>query len=161
MLTIDERLTHASPEWCWKMAADVENWPNILPHYRWVRFERKDGFALGVVEMAANRDFGPLPYPTWWKSEMWHDPDERTIYYKHVGGVTTGMSVSWEVRPQPDGRTLIRIVHEWSGPRWPLISRFAADHVIGPHFVSFIAQRTLAGVAIAAESHTAEGQSGP
>ena len=137
------------------MGADVERWPDILPHYRWVRFQRKDGFASGRVEMAAWRDFaGPLRYPTWWVSEMESDASKPIVRYRHVAGITSGMDVVWEFHPRNDS-TLIRIVHEWQGPRWPLIGGFAANHVIGPRFVSFIAGRTLAGVAAEAERRAA------
>lgn len=154
MLTIDETITTAPADACFQAAADVERWPEILPHYRWVRFHQKDGFAKGVVEMAAWRPFGPVGYPTWWVSEMDHDAEGRRVFYKHVGGVTKGMDVRWEVDELPDGKTLIRIVHEWTGPAWPLIGRPAANLVIGPQFVSHIARRTLAGVAHAAEQVT-------
>ena len=151
MRTVDERTTDAPPDVCFRVAADVERWPEILPHYRRVRFLRKDGFAAGLVEMSAWRRFGPLGWPTWWISEMTHDPVERTVTYQHVYGITRGMDVSWEVAALPGGGSHLRIVHEWSGPEWPLIGGFAANFVIGPHFVSAIAGRTLAGVASEAE----------
>lgn len=151
MITIDEHVTAAPPDVCFRVGADVERWPDILPHYRWVRFQRKDAFAAGRIEMAAWRDFaGPIRYPTWWVSEMESDESKPIVRYRHVAGITRGMDVVWEFLPQGD-RTLIRIVHEWQGPSWPLIGGFAANHVIGPHFVSFIAGRTLAGVAAEAE----------
>ncbi len=151
MITIDEHVTAAPQDICFQVGADVERWPDILPHYRRVRFQRKDGFASGRVEMAAWRDFaGPLRYPTWWVSEMTSNASVPVVRYRHVDGVTTGMDVSWEFHAHASG-TLVRIVHEWDGPGWPLIGRFAADHVIGPHFVSFIAGRTLAGVSREAE----------
>lgn len=152
MRTVDERICTAPADLCFQAAADVERWPEILPHYRWVRFRRKDGFAEGRVEMAAWRHFGPLGYPTWWLSEMTHDPDRRTVHYTHVDGITRGMDVVWEVTEEDEGRCRLRIVHEWDGPRWPLIGRFAANAVIGPHFISHIAGKTLAGVARAAEA---------
>lgn len=153
MLTIDERVCAAPVERAFRIAADVERWPDILPHYRWVRFRSKVGFGEGIVEMAAWRPFGAFNYPTWWLSEMTHDPERHTVHYKHIGGITRGMRVLWEVRPADDGRgTLLRIVHEWEGPEWPVIGRFAADAVIGPHFVHVIASRTLAGIARAAEA---------
>jgi hypothetical protein len=151
MRTIDERICRASPEVAFRVAADVEGWPAILPHYRWVRFHRKDSFATGVVEMAAWRHFGPVAYPTWWVSEMEHDADALVVRYRHVRGVTSGMDVVWKVTPLPDGTSHLGIVHEWDGPGWPVIGRFAANHVIGPRFVSHIAGRTLAGVAAEAE----------
>lgn len=151
MLTIDEDVCRAPPDLCFEVAADVERWPEILPHYRWVRFHRKDGFAKGRVEMAAWRPFaGPVRYPTWWVSDMDHQPDERTILYRHVDGITTGMDVRWEVAPVDEGARL-RIVHEWEGPDWPLVGSWAADRIIGPHFVSHIAGRTLEGVRREAE----------
>ncbi|HEX6642822.1 MAG TPA: SRPBCC family protein [Thermoanaerobaculia bacterium] len=155
MITIDEHLTAAPADVCFEVGADVENWPRILPHYRWVRFQRKDGFAAGRVEMSAWREFaGPLRWPTWWVSEMTCDRAVPVVRYRHVEGITTRMDVIWEFHARPSG-TLIRIVHEWDGPHWPLIGRFAANHVIGPRFVSFIAGRTLAGVAAEAERRAA------
>jgi ribosome-associated toxin RatA of RatAB toxin-antitoxin module len=150
--TVDEHVASAPPDTCFRIAADVERWPEILPHYRWVRFRRREGFAMGEVEMAAWRHFGPLGYPTWWVSEMSHDAVERTVRYHHVDGITRGMDVWWEVRPHAEGRTLLRIVHEWRGPRWPLVGGWAARHVIGPRFVRVIAGRTLAGIARTAEA---------
>ena len=151
MRTIDETIAAAPADVCFQVAADVERWPDILAHYRRVRFLRKDGFAEGLVEMAAWRRFGPVGWPTWWISEMVHDPIARTVTYQHVYGITRGMDVLWEVTGLPDGRSHLRILHEWEGPEWPLIGRFAANAVIGPHFVSAIAGRTLAGVAREAE----------
>lgn len=150
-------MTAADPDAAFRVAADVERWPEILPHYRWVRFREKAGFADGTVEMSAYRHFGPFAWPTWWLSEMTHDPDARTVTYRHVGGITKGMDVVWSVLPREDGRTLLRIVHEWTGPSWPLIGGFAANVVIGPHFVSHIAGRTLAGVAREAGVRTRSG----
>lgn len=152
MRTVDEALALAPPDTCFQVAADVERWPEILPHYRWVRFHEKAGFAQGVVEMAAWRPFPFFRYPTWWVSEMEHDAAERVVLYRHVDGITTGMDVRWEVRDVGAGRTRLRIVHEWDGPRWPLIRGIAANLVIGPWFVSHIAGRTLAGVVTEAES---------
>lgn len=151
MITVDEKLMRAPADDCFRVAADVERWPEILPHYRWVRFSEKQSFGRGRVEMAAWRDFaGPLRYPTWWESEMDARPDEPAVRYHHVNGITRGMDVIWEFHEQSGG-TLVRIVHEWDGPGWPLIGKIAAEHVIGPHFVSVIASRTLAGVAAEAE----------
>ncbi len=158
MLRIDERVVHARPGTCFLVAADVERWPALLPHYRRVRFQRKDGFGRGLVEMAAWRHFGPLRYPTWWVSEMASDHTGPIVRYRHVDGITRGMDVRWEFLPHQDG-TRVRIVHEWAGPSWPLVGTFAASRVIGPHFVSAIAQRTLAGVGTEAErrEHEPEG----
>jgi len=139
------------------MASQVERWPRILPHYRWVRFlERREGG--GIVERAAWRPFGPLRYPTWWVSEMTVDVRGREIRYRHVRGITRGMNVVWRFAPVDQGVT-VTIVHEWRGPAWPLIGPLAAGLVIGPVFIHGIAARTLAGIKKAVESGT--GDPGP
>lgn len=150
MRTVDRIEARASVDDCFRAGADVERWPDILPHYRWVRFQRKDGFGSGLVEMAARRAFGPLPYPVWWVSEMTIDESRPAVIYRHVDGVTTGMDVEWTFQPLGEGRTLIQIVHDWPpGPAWPLpraARRLIGDLVIGPVFINDVAGRTLAGI---------------
>ncbi|HEX5633172.1 MAG TPA: SRPBCC family protein [Gemmatimonadales bacterium] len=151
MRTVDRALIRAPLARCFAAAADVERWPSILPHYRWVRMldRRPDG---GLVEMSAYRPFGgPLNWPTWWVSEMWVEPGRHAVRYRHVRGITTGMDVEWALRETAEG-TDVTIVHEWRGPAWPLIRRPAAEWVIGPVFVHGIASRTLAGVKRACEA---------
>jgi ribosome-associated toxin RatA of RatAB toxin-antitoxin module len=146
MNTHNELSISASPVRCFQVAADVERWPDILSHYRWVRFHRRDGFGRGLVEMAAWRNFGPVGYPVWWVSEMFADESVPVVRYRHVDGITKGMDVEWRFLPDNDA-TRVEIVHEWpAGPRWPLIGRVAADAVIGPVFIHHVAGMTLAGV---------------
>jgi hypothetical protein len=149
MLTIDEIDVRGSLDACFRAAADVEQWPNILPHYRWVRFHEKRGFGTGRVEMAARRTFGPLPYPVWWVSEMRIDEARPAVLYRHVEGITSGMDVEWSFAPR-NGGTHIRIVHEWTeGPAWPLPvagRRAIANLIIGPVFIRHVASRTLLGI---------------
>ena len=70
------------------------------------------------------------------------------------GHVTAGMDVVWRMETA-DGGTDVTIVHEWTGPRWPLIGGPAATWVIGPVFIHGIASRTLAGIRRAVEAGTA------
>lgn len=150
-MTIDERLVAAPAQLCFHVAADVERWPELLAHYRWVRFHRKDAFGTGRVEMAAWRDFlGPARYPVWWLSEMTVAEREPAIYFTHVAGITQRMDVKWSFAERA-GSTHVRITHAWDGPHWPLVGGFAWRHVIGPHFVSYIASRTLEGIGREAE----------
>jgi coenzyme Q-binding protein COQ10 len=150
--TVDERLIAAGLDACFRIAADVEQWPTFLPHYRWVRFHQRSGFGTGRVEMAAWRLFpGGLRYPVWWISDMHLDENRPAVHYRHVRGVTRGMDVVWSFTPRADA-TLVRIIHDWDGPPWPGIGGLAARHIIGPHFISAIASRTLMGVARAAEA---------
>jgi ribosome-associated toxin RatA of RatAB toxin-antitoxin module len=156
MRTVDERVVRAPLATIFELAADVERWPEHLAHYRYVRFQERDGAGGGIVEMSANRPFGAFRWPTWWRSQMAvappgnHTSDAPSVRFRHIGGVTTGMDVEWRFRQIADG-THVRIVHVWNGPRWPIIGRLAAVGVIGPIFVHGIASRTLAGLATAAE----------
>jgi ribosome-associated toxin RatA of RatAB toxin-antitoxin module len=147
--TVDRATVAAPLARVYALAANVERWPAFLAHYRWVRvLERRAG--VTIVEMAAWRPFGAFRYPTWWVSEMRADPTARVIHYRHIRGITRGMDVAWTMAGQ-DGAVDVSIVHDWTGPAWPLIRRPAADWVIGPVFIHGIAARTLAGVKRAAE----------
>ena len=150
MITVDSRRVRAGLDRVFSAARDVERWPDLLPHYRWVRFRERRG-AGGLVEMAAWRPFGgPLRWPTWWMSEMTIEPGVPRILYRHVRGITTGMDVAWDFAAGDDG-VLVTVTHWWDGPGWPLIGALAAEGIIGPVFVHGIASRTLAGLARAAE----------
>jgi ribosome-associated toxin RatA of RatAB toxin-antitoxin module len=125
-------------------AQDVELWPRILPHYRWVRVleRRSDG---AIVEMAAWRPFGAVRYPTWWVSHMTVDRSAHEISYRHIRGITQGMDVVWSLVPSSAGVD-VSVVHRWDGPAWPLVGGVLARLVIGPVFIHAIASRTLAGI---------------
>lgn len=122
------------------LAADIERWPEILPHYRWVTL-LDGGGDRKTVEMAARR--GRIPVR--WRAiqEIERDGASPVIRYRHIGGVTKGMEVAWTFTngagPGPVG---VRIDHHFTPP-WPLVGRPVAEHVIGPHFVAAIAGRTL------------------
>ncbi len=154
MTTVDEHRTTAPLEIIFDLAADVEQWTAYLSHYRYVRFQERRADGGGLVEMSANRPFGAFDWPTFWTSEMSvtrpGSLSPPSIRFRHVRGVTKGMDVEWTFSPSNNG-TLVRIVHVWNGPRWPLIGDVAARGVIGPVFVHGIASRTLAGLAHAAE----------
>lgn len=155
METVDELDVRAPVQSIFQLARDVENWPVLLPHYRYVKFRESDGRAGGIVEMSANRPFGiplmpgaPINWPTWWLSEMQVDEAKPAIRFRHIGGITKGMDVEWSFTRTSQG-THVRIVHVWDGPRWPLVGISAAMWIIGPVFVHGIASRTLAGLAAA------------
>jgi hypothetical protein len=154
LTTVDERLVFAPLAGIFALAADVEGWPGHLRHYRHVRLVERDTAGGGLVEMSANRPFGVINWPTRWVSEMEVRPPggvlPPAIRFRHVRGITTGMEVEWSFA-STSGGTNVRIVHEWNGPRWPVIGTLAATLVIGPIFIHGIASRTLAGLAHAAE----------
>ena len=138
------QVVHAPFERVFALAADVERWPKILPHYRYVR--RVPDPAERHFEMGARR--GPIPVR--WRAVQRPLPDERRIEFVHTAGVTKGMRVAWRFVDR-DGALDVSIEHELELD-WPLIGGFAADHVIGPQFVEAIAGRTLRRVKALAEA---------
>lgn len=159
MRTVDERIVAAPPEVIFEMAADVERWPERLSHYRFVRF-RADAGTQRVVEMSANRPFGPVNWPTWWVSLM--EVQQRpggvpAIRFRHIEGITTRMEVEWSFTASARG-THVTVLHLWNGPSWPIVGTLAARAVIGPVFVHGIASRTLEGLARAAERRQTSGR---
>jgi ribosome-associated toxin RatA of RatAB toxin-antitoxin module len=153
MRTVDELLVRAPAARMFDLAADVERWPQLLSHYRFVRFRERMG-GTGIVEMSANRPFGPFNWPTWWVSlmEIQHAPGVTmpSIRFRHIEGITRRMEVLWSFTPVPDG-THVTVLHLWNGPSWRVGGGVTARMVIGPVFVHGIASRTLAGLARAAE----------
>ncbi len=123
------------------LAADVERWPELLPHYRWVTL-LEGGGDRKVVEMAARRDRIPVR----WRAvqEIRRDGPTPVIAYRHIWGVTKGMTVAWTFEPRAD-HVLVRIRHDFRPP-WPLVGGLIADRVIGPRFVANIAGKTLATI---------------
>ncbi|MBA2453161.1 MAG: SRPBCC family protein [Chloroflexia bacterium] len=145
MHTQNEIMIQADPMIIYALAAQVEYWPDILPHYRWVEILAGDA-EKRLVEMAARRDF----FPVHWVAEQWLEPHVPRITFKHVGGVTTGMEVEWRFTQLPEG-TKVEILHELE-LKWPIIGGFAAHRVIGPLFVANIAGKTLQRIKELAEA---------
>ena len=79
------------------------------------------------------------------------DFEGAEVRYRHVAGITTGMDVVWKLESRAEG-THIVILHDWSGPEWPIVGGLAARAVIGPRFIHVVAARTLSGIKQAAET---------
>jgi ribosome-associated toxin RatA of RatAB toxin-antitoxin module len=127
-----------------QMAAQVDKWPDILPHYRWVRvLQRKR--RRTTVEMAARR--GRIPVS--WTAVQEVFPYER-ITYKHIKGFTTGMDVTWSFKPVQEGVQVV-ITHDFS-LSWPLVGGFVSRYIVGALFVRPIASKTLHHIKLTAES---------
>jgi uncharacterized membrane protein len=127
-----------------QIAAQVDKWPEILPHYRWVRvLQRKK--RRTTVEMAARR--GRIPVS--WTAVQEVFPYER-ITYKHIKGFTTGMDVTWSFKPV-QGRVEVVITHDFS-LAWPLVGGFVSKYIVGALFVKPIASRTLQHIKQTVES---------
>ena len=118
-----------------EIAADLELWPKILPHYRYIRFlERAPD--RNVVVMAARRSGIPIS----WTSEQIIDRDKLEIRFHHLKAWTKGMRVIWTFSDRFDG-VLVSISHD-------LRFRVAAlapivDLIIGDFFIRNVANKTL------------------
>ena len=130
-----------------ELAAAVEQWPRILPHYRWVRLLREEG-RRRVVEMAASRDSIPVR----WTAVQELDLAERRITFRHIKGITRGMEVAWTLTPIEHG-TLVEIWHAFC-PRWPFVPDALVSLVVGQFFVESIASKTLRHIKALAEERS-------
>ena len=127
-----------------QLAAQVDKWPEILPHYRQVRIlQRKK--RRSTVEMAARR--GGIPVS--WTAVQEVYPYER-ITYKHIKGFTTGMEVAWSFSPGPESVQVV-ITHDFT-LAWPVIGGFIGKYIVGKFFVQSIATKTLHHIKQMAES---------
>lgn len=120
------------------LGSDIERWPEILPHYRWVTL-LDGGGDRKTVEMAARR--GKIPVK--WRAiqEIERDGEFPVIRFTHIWGVTKGMEVAWTFAQVPAG-IAVTIDHEWT-PNWPVVGNSLAERIIGPQFIHPIANRTL------------------
>ena len=142
MDTSIERVARADPRKVFELAAAVEDWPRILPHYRWVRLVSSEGACTRTVDMAARRDVvGRIGIPLRWTAEQRVYPARMRIEFVHVGGITRGMHVTWTISPAGQAMVLVRIRHVFA-PRWP-VPDVLIHAIVGEYFVNGVARRTL------------------
>ncbi len=120
-----------------EIAAKVEDWPRLLPHYRDVTVLRDSGDSR-IVQMQCVRDFGPIHWPCKWAARQQVHREEWRITFKHLAGPARGMYVEWCLESKEDG-VLTTISHELTHR----LGSVYTDRVIGPLFVSSIAGQTL------------------
>ncbi|MEN6371801.1 MAG: SRPBCC family protein [Armatimonadota bacterium] len=135
MQTVNSITICANPDLVYRTVADIQEWPKMLPHYRWVRgIDNRDL----VFEMAAWRSFVPIK----WTSLTRCDSKRRRIFFTHIGGLTRGMEVVWKINSGSNG-TDVSIVHDLSGLKLPLIRLKIGKLITGRMFVEPVADRTL------------------
>jgi ribosome-associated toxin RatA of RatAB toxin-antitoxin module len=145
MMRTENRIEiHGNVKRVFQVAAQVEKWPTILPHYRRVHvLQRKK--RRTTVEMAARR--GPIPVS--WTAVQEVFPYER-ITYKHIKGFTAGMDVTWLFKPVQESVQVV-ITHDFS-LSWPIVGGFVSRYIVGALFVKPIASRTLRHLKLTVES---------
>ncbi len=151
MWTHNQIAMDAPPDTVFRLAAEVEFWPALLPHYRSVRVLRR-GRDCRLISMSAWRDWIPVS----WTSLQWPEPERRRITFRHVRGVTRGMVVEWSIEPRASDGVIVTIAHHWT-PSAPLIGEPVAQGLIGPLFVECIADKTLRSIKSLAEGGSPSG----
>ncbi|PYI59374.1 MAG: hypothetical protein DMC59_06015 [Verrucomicrobia bacterium] len=116
-------------------AANLELWPKILPHYRYLRFLER-GTDRNVVVMAAQRSGIPIS----WTSEQIIDRNRLEIHFHHLKAWTKGMRVVWTFSEISDG-VLVTISHDLRF-RIPILAPIV-DPIIGDFFIRNVANKTL------------------
>ena len=128
-------------------AANLELWPKILPHYRYIRYLAR-GPQRNLVVMAAVRSGIPIS----WTSEQVIDRDRNEIRFLHLKAWTKGMRVVWSFRETPAG-VLVEIVHHLKFRNRMLAP--LVEPIIGNFFIHHIASKTLRCMKTFLENETA------
>jgi ribosome-associated toxin RatA of RatAB toxin-antitoxin module len=117
------------------LVSDLSRWPELLPHYRFIRF-LGDGEKGRLVHMAASRS-GILIA---WVSDFWTDDKALELHFLHLRKWTKGMKVVWILTPTRNG-TRVEIIHDLDfRVSW---LAWLAEPIIGGFFIDNIANKTL------------------
>ncbi len=125
----------APKELIFETAANLERWPQFLPHYRYIRYLER-GETRNLVVMAATRSGIPIS----WTSEQVIDRDKMEVHFHHLKAFTKGMRVVWTLTETAEG-VLVQILHDLKF-RFPPLAPLA-DPIIGNFFIHYIASETL------------------
>ena len=116
-------------------AANLELWPAILPHYRYIRYlERNEN--RNIVVMAAVRSGIPIS----WTSEQMIDREKMEVHFHHLKAWTKGMHVVWTFKETSAG-VLVEIVHNLEFRNRALAP--LVEPIIGQFFIHHVAGKTL------------------
>jgi ribosome-associated toxin RatA of RatAB toxin-antitoxin module len=126
---------HAPKTLIFETAANLELWPEILPHYRYIRYLER-GPNRNIVVMAATRSGIPIS----WTSEQIIDRERLEVRFRHLKALTKGMRVTWRFQDAPGG-VLVEIEHDLAFRVNFMAS--IADKIIGDFFIHHIANKTL------------------
>lgn len=135
MHTGNSIIMHAPRERIFETAANLELWPKILPHYRYITYLER-GQTRNLVVMAAKRSGIPIS----WTSEQIIDRDRLEVHFHHLKAFTKGMRVVWTFK-ETAGGVLVEILHDLRF-RVPALAPIA-DPIIGGFFIHHIANETL------------------
>lgn len=135
MHTGNSIIMHAPRMAIFETAANLELWPKILPHYRYIRYLERAA-DRNLVVMAAVRSGIPIA----WTSEQVIDRENVEVRFHHLKAWTKGMDVVWTFKETPAG-VLVEIMHELQFRNRVLAP--IAEPIIGNFFIHHIAGQTL------------------
>jgi len=135
--TVTSVVVNAPARAVYDLASATEQWPVLLPHYRFVRILSQDG-GERTIEMAARRGVIPIR----WTAVQRNDPDTPSIYFRHLTGWTQGMEVWWRF-DERERDTVVSISHDLDFA-FPVAAAFIEEHVVAEYFIEGVARRTLA-----------------
>lgn len=119
-----------------QLAADIQDWPALLPHYRYLRVLEQSS-THKIADFGASRD----GFPVKWRARQELFPAEGRITYQHIGGITKGMWVEWRLEKRGD-HVHVTIEHELNYPV-SILGPLFAQYIVGNLFVQNIAGKTL------------------
>ncbi|KAG0505130.1 MAG: hypothetical protein Udaeo_15500 [Candidatus Udaeobacter sp.] len=135
MHRVNSILMQAPKMMIFETAANLELWPKILPHYRYIKFLER-GHDRNLVIMAATRSGIPIS----WTSEQIIDRDKFEIHFHHLKAWTKGMRVVWTFS-ESGGGVLVAISHDLRFRLPPLAP--IMNPIIGDFFIHSVANKTL------------------
>jgi ribosome-associated toxin RatA of RatAB toxin-antitoxin module len=148
--TTNTIVIQGDPSRIFELAANIQDWPLILPHYRYVVVETQTE-RTKTARMGASRD----GFPVKWRCLQELRPDDLRIIFTHIGGITRGMYVEWRLEPGPQG-TKVTIFHELNYSI-PVLGNLFAKYIVGRLFVHNIAGKTLKCIKERVESEARAG----
>ena len=135
MHTGNSIIMHAPKMAVFETAANLELWPKILPHYRYIRYLER-GPDRNIVVMAAVRSGIPIS----WTSEQIIDRQKTEVHFRHLKAWTKGMRVVWTFKETPAG-IVVEIVHDLKF-RNRLLAPLV-EPIVGRFFIQHVASKTL------------------
>jgi ribosome-associated toxin RatA of RatAB toxin-antitoxin module len=135
MHKVNSIIMHAPKMLVFATAANLELWPKILPHYRYIHYLER-GPNRNMVVMAATRSGIPIA----WTSEQIIDHERTEVHFHHLKALTKGMRVVWTFQETASG-VLVEIAHDLQF-RVKFLAAIA-DKLIGDFFIHNIANKTL------------------
>lgn len=148
MIVAAEVTVAAPAETVFRLAAEVELWPALLPHVRSARVLERRGRRQLFTVRARWRG-----WPVGWLAVAELDAARGSIRVRHTSPLTRGTTELWSVAPFPDGETCRLAVQIELPSRAPGVVRR-----LGARIARDLAEMTLARLRAVAEGASLAGQ---